>query len=258
MGVLDGLGQAHCPGRREPLLLQERVQRIGNSETVDGRKPTDPRTKFLICLPIFLHMLGIDVDPTLGYPQAAALALQDGQVFGRQLMLTAILPKADECGGHVDRVLVAIDRRTVLPLLPIDGQISERIVLLDAPELVLESAEGFQKLGDGSTGEMPIRRSGDQKVVPIGVRGRYVQELALRKIPAIVPAKLLQVHGLRNDRPLFRCQFGVNVESVAGVQGEHDAERHLLNVRGRLAYPIANRDSLMFEIFEDTQPPFAS
>ena len=74
-----------------------------------------------------------------------------------------------------------------------------------------------------------------------------MQELALRKIPAIVPAKLLQVHGLRNDRPLIRCQFGVNVESVAGVQGEHDAERHLLNVCGRLAYPIANRDSLVFE-----------
>ena len=114
-----------------------------------------------MCLPIFLQMQGIDVDPTLGNPQAAALALQDRQVFGCQLMLTAILPKADECGGHWIEFSSPSTVARFSRCVPIDGQISERIVLLDCRSLSSKVPRAFRNLGT-DTGEMPIRRSRDQ------------------------------------------------------------------------------------------------
>ena len=144
--------------------------------------------------------------------------------------------------------LITIDRRKVLILFTVDGQVSERVVLLDAAEFILACAEGFEELRDRIASQMAIFLIGDKKAVPVGVRGRYVQEVALRKIPAFVPAKLFQVHRLGDDHPLVRCQFGCNIESVIGVQGERDSGFHFLDARRRPGCLIANRDTLTFKI----------
>jgi hypothetical protein len=119
-------------------------------------------------------------------------------------MFPPALAQADEFGGYPDRVLVAVDRRKVLKLFPIDDLVAQRVVLLDAAELLLARAQRLEKLRDGAAAKMALLLIGEQKGVPVGVGDRYVQEVALRKILAIVPAKLLQVPRFGDDRCLVR------------------------------------------------------
>ena len=196
-------------------------------------------------------MRGIDVDPALGNPLVAALAsLQGRQIAGRQLVLTAILAVVDKPGRYSDRVRIAIDRHPVLMRFSVDRQISERIVLLDVAECAVERAEGLEKLRDRNAGEAVGCLAGEQDVVPIAVGGRYMQEVALGHIPALVLSHLLQVQGLRNDHPLIGHQLGMDIEGVAWVQGEHDPGLHLSNVGGCLPGLSPNRYSLPLEIME--------
>ena len=174
----------------------------GNAAALDGRKRTDPNTKLLRCLTEFRDLPGIEVDPPFGYPLRVAVAVPSGHVVERSLVLTAPLSKTNEPGGHLNRVLVAIDVHAVFVLSAVDGQIPKRVALFDGDELVLERAEGLEEVWDGIASKLAILLIGEQKAVPVGVRGGYMEKTAFRHVPAVVLTKPFQAHRLGGDRPL--------------------------------------------------------